>query len=126
MIKFSREFYKKVFVGATLKEAYMKAVKWYATNILTNKDFDNVQVSFIKDKEEAKVTMICFAVQDNEDEIFSHFCKCCREVHKSFFLNEETACNRCSALSYQRRIEENINSKRAFYKEILRKRMDDA
>ena len=35
MIKYSREFYKKSFTADTMKLAYMSAVKWYSTNVLS-------------------------------------------------------------------------------------------
>ena len=48
MIKYSEEFAKKDFTSETMKEAYMKAVKWYATNILSNDILKDVQVSYEK------------------------------------------------------------------------------
>ena len=36
MLKYSEEFMSKKFTGKNMKDAYMKAVKWYATNVLAN------------------------------------------------------------------------------------------
>ena len=124
MVKYSREFYKKSFTSDTMKSAYMKAVKWYATNILSKAEFVNVHSQFIKEKDEngfPTVTLHLFAVQDGEKDVMEQHCKCCKEMHKSFFTNEDTHCDRCSAAGFQRRLEEKIQIKRSWYREVLKK-----
>ena len=124
MIKYSREFYKKSFTSNDMKSAYMLAVKWLSTNILSKAEFENVHTQFIKSKADEglpTITLYLFAVQDGEQDVMSHHCACCREMHKSFFINEDTQCNRCSALGFQKRLEEKINIKRDWYKELLRR-----
>lgn len=129
MIKYSREFYKKSFTADTMKSAYMLAVKWYATNVLSKVEFANVQVQFIKEKENKSkyptITIHLFAVQDGENDVMSQHCQCCKEMHRSFFINEDTNCSRCSAAGFQRRLEEKINIKMNYYKEMLRKRLEE-
>lgn len=123
MIKYSREFCKKSFTADTMKEAYMAAVKWYASNILSKAEFANVQVQFIKSDigESPTITIHLFTVQDNEKDVMSQHCQCCKEMHKSFFINEDTNCNRCSALGFQNRLEQRLSIKRDYYREMLRK-----
>lgn len=123
MIKYSQEFYKKSFTAGDMKSAYLSAVKWYSTNVLSKAEFINVQVQFVKeDKTEfPTITIHLFAVQDGEKDVMAHHCKCCREMHHSFFINEDTHCDRCSALGFQKRLEEKINIKRDWYKELLRR-----
>lgn len=123
MIKYSQEFYKKSFTAGDMKSAYLSAVKWYSTNVLSKAEFINVQVQFVKeDKTEfPTITIHLFAVQDGEKDVMAHHCKCCREMHHSFFINEDTHCDRCSALGFQKRLEEKINIKKDWYKELLRK-----
>lgn len=123
MIKYSREFFKKSFTADTMKSAYLSAVKWYSTNVLSKAEFINVHVQFIKeDKEEfPTITVHLFAVQDGEQDVMTKHCECCREMHHSFFINEDTHCSRCSALGFQNRLEQKINIKRDWYKELLRK-----
>ena len=124
MIKYSREFYKKSFSADTMKAAYLSAVKWYSTYVLSKDEFENVQVQFIKDSKNGEfptITVHLFAVQDGEKDVMAHHCKCCKEMHSSFFINEDTHCNRCSALGFQNRLEQKINIKKDFYKELLRK-----
>lgn len=127
MIKYSREFYKKSFTAGTMKSAYMSAVKWFSTNVLSKAEFDNVHVQFIKEMNEEfpTVTAHLFAVQDGEKDVMEQHCRCCREMHHSFFINEDTHCSRCSALGFQKRLEEKVNAKRTWYKEKLNKNLEE-
>lgn len=127
MIKYSREFYKKSFTADTMKSAYLSAVKWYSTNVLSKAEFINVHVQFVKDDkaEFQTITMHLFAVQDGEQDVMTQHCACCREMHHSFFINEDTHCSRCSALGFQNRLEQKINIKKDYYKEMLRKRLEE-
>lgn len=126
MIKFSREFCKKSFTGDSMKSAYLKAVKWYSTNILSKAEFANVHVQFVKDEksEFPTITIHLFAVQDGEKDVMEKHCECCREMHNHFFINEDTACNRCSALGFQNRLLQKITIKRDYYREKLRKYLE--
>ena len=123
MIKYSTEFFKKSFSAETMKEAYLKATKWYATNIISKDEFANVHVKFEKDDkgEFPTVTIHLLAYQDGEQDIMKEHCQRCREMHSSFFINEDTHCNRCSALGYQNRLEQKASIKKEFYKEKLRR-----
>lgn len=127
MIKYSREFYKKSFTADTMKSAYLSAVKWYSTNVLSKAEFINVHVQFVKDDkaEFPTITMHLFAVQDGEQDVMTQHCARCREMHHSFFINEDTHCSRCSALGFQNRLEQKINIKKDYYKEMLRKRLEE-
>jgi len=127
MIKYSKEFYKKSFTADTMKLAYMSAVKWYATNVLSKVEFANVHVQFIKETKSKypTITIHLFAVQDGEKDVMSQHCQCCKEMHRSFFINEDTHCSKCSAAGFQRRLEEKINTKKNYYKEMLRKRLEE-
>lgn len=126
MIKYSREFFKKSFSAESMKSAYLSAVKWYSTNVLSKAEFKNVHVQFIKeDKELPTITVHLFAAQDGEKDVMTHHCKCCKDMHHSFFINEDTHCDRCSALGFQNRLEQNINIKRDYYKEMLRKQLEE-
>lgn len=106
-----------------MKSAYLSAVKWYSTNVLSKAEFINVQVQFIKENknEFPTITVHLFAVQDGEQDVMSQHCKCCKEMHSNFFINEMTDCNRCSALGFQNRLEQKINVKKDYYRELLRK-----
>lgn len=122
-IKYSEEFYKQTFTADTMKAAYMSAVKWYATNVLSKDELHNVHVEFEKDKQSPTVTIHLFAVLDDETEVFKHHCKCCEEMHHSFFINENNNCNICAAAGYQNRLKQGIAIKVNYYKELIARRL---
>lgn len=123
MTKYSQEFFKKSFTAENMKSAYLMAVKWYSTNVLSKAEFVNVHVQFVKENNEESptITIHLFAVQDGEEDVMSQHCQLCRDMHHSFFINEDTHCNRCSALGFQKRLEQKISIKKNWYKELLRK-----
>lgn len=119
-INYSQRFGKKVFRGATVKEAYMSACKWYASNIIAGDKFHGVQVEYIKDAKDNSVTMVLYASLP-EGEVMDNHCQVCKEMHRAFFINQDNDCTRCSALGYKRRLESKIAVKVDYYKELLRK-----
>ena len=64
MIKMSQEFYKRHFTASTMKAAYMLAVKWYATNVLSKAELINVHAEFEKDKQSPTVIIHLYAALD--------------------------------------------------------------
>lgn len=124
-IHFSEEFYKRSFTADDMKSAYLKAVKWYASNVLSKAELQRVHVEFIKDEQSPTITIHLFAVLDDEQEVFSQHCKRCEEMHHSFFINENNNCNICVAKGYQNRMEQKIKIKRDYYKELLRRHVED-
>ena len=119
-ILYSRPFGRKVFKGTSIKDAYMKACKWYASNVIAKDKLHNVQVEYIKDAEANTVTIVLYAVL-SETDVKEQHCQCCKEMLHSFFINEATECSRCSAAGYQRRLEQKLSVKLSYYKELLGK-----
>lgn len=124
MIKYSQEFFKKSFTAGDMKSAYLSAVKWYSTNIISKAEFLNVHVKFVKeDKEESPtITIYLFAVLDGEQEAMAQYCKCCKEFNGLFYINRTTECDKCEVSKFQSRLEQKSNNKVSWYKELLRKR----
>jgi predicted HAD superfamily hydrolase len=123
MIKYSKEFFKKSFTADTMKAAYLSAVKWYSTNVISKDEFANVHIKFVKnDKGEyPTVTIHLFAVLDGQEDVMNKHCEICKEMHHAFFMNEEARCDRCNAFSFQNRLKQKIDVKGEWYKELLRK-----
>lgn len=115
---YTQQFGKKTFYGTSTKDAYMIACKWYATNIIAKDKMHDVQVTYIKG--DNAVTMILYTSLP-EKEVMEQHCECCREMHRSFFINESTQCDKCSAIGFQRRLEHKMTVKIEYYKEMLRK-----
>lgn len=127
MIKYAKEFYEKSFTADTMKSAYLLAVKWYSTNVLSKAEFSNTQVQFVKEKETEfpTITIHLFTVQDNEKDVMEKHCTCCKEMHSSFFINEDTHCDRCSAIAFQKRLEQKIDLSERYYRETLKKQLGE-
>lgn len=117
-ICYSKQFGQKTFSGESVKDAYMKAAKWYASNIIAKDKLHEVQVEFVKGTNQ--VTIKLFAVLP-EQVIRDRHCAICREVHHSFFINEANNCNVCDAGAYQRRMAETMSIKYNYYKELFSK-----
>lgn len=117
-ICFTKQIAQKTFKGATTKEAYLTAVKWYASNIIARDELHEIQVEFIKGINQ--VTLKLYAVLQ-EQVVRENHCEICKEMHKSFFVNEATNCNSCKMLAYQKRLEQKMSVKSQYYKELLRK-----
>ena len=118
---YTQQFGKKIFRGASTKDAYMNACKWYASNVIAKDKLHHIQVEYIKEKEGNAVTMILYA-SFPEEEVMKQHCVCCKEMHHSFFVNEDTHCDRCSAIGFQRRLQQKLAIKIDYYKSILRNR----
>ena len=71
-IHYSKRVVKKTFSGATTKEAYMKAVKWYASNVIANDKLSGVQAQFTKNKIKPEVVMELFVTLPEQEVSDSH------------------------------------------------------
>lgn len=118
-VLYTQQIASKKFRGATTKEAYMDACRWYATNIISKDKLHDIQVEYQKQKD-GSIKMILYAVMEHQP-VFNQHCACCREMHHSFFINEDTACNRCSVAGFDRRLESKMQIKVSYYKELLSK-----
>ena len=122
MVKYSKEFFKKKFTADTMKNAYMNACKWYATNVLSKDELHNVLVEFVKEKNEQLPTVtIRLSATLNEDELRDRYCKICKESHSLFYMNQNYNCNKCETKAYQNRTDEMLRVKLEYYRELLRR-----
>lgn len=117
---YTQKIGKKTFWGASVKEAYLSACKWYASNVIVKNDLQDVQVEFLKLKDKSAVEIVLY-VSLPEDDIMEKHCNCCKEMHKSFFINEDTHCDKCSAISFQKRLRQIMSVKISCYKSKLDK-----
>lgn len=124
MLKYSEEFMSKKFNGTNMKDAYMKAVKWYATNVLAKNELQEVTCSYEKDKQ-SPIVIIHLYVTMGEEEVRQAHCQICKEAHASFFISEETNCAWCKIKGYQNRCDQRISVKKQYYKDLLNRRMYD-
>ena len=120
---YTEEFASRKFTGKSMKEAYLKAVKWYASNVMAKDELRNVQVEYEKVHDEQSPTIILHLyVSLIEEEVRAAHCNICRESHKSFFISEETNCAWCKIKGYQNRCDQHIEIKKSYYKQLLERR----
>lgn len=124
----SAPFFSKIFKAETNQDAYIKACKWVAKNVISNNNDSSVKdlkETFWKvDKErdgEWKLTLYCM-IDFKEKE--NKFCEMCQVYHKRFYYNEERDCSRCNHKAFKTRVEENLSIKKSYRKELINKRLN--
>lgn len=115
LAKYSEVIYQKTFSGKNMKDAYLKACKWYASNVLSKDELRDVSVEYIKDKQYPTVTARLF-VSIEEPDVKAEHCKICKETHKAFFINENTNCSWCNCDAYHRRLDRMLKTKSAYFR----------
>lgn len=120
---YTEEFSTIKFTGKTMKDAYLRAVKWYSTNVLAKDELHNVQVEYEKVQDEQSPTIILHLYTSlSEEEVRAAHCEICKETHKSFIMSEETNCEWCKLKGYQNRCDRHIEIKKSYYRELLERR----
>lgn len=126
-MEFTKKIYSRVFIGKNRKDAYLKACKWYATNIIKNSnEFGELMHSIKEEKLEDGVPryrLDVFVVL-NEKDVRNVHCRICQESHSSFFLNKTVNCNSCSYKAYLNRLDNMIEEKRSNVNEKMKKYLE--
>lgn len=121
------EFYKRNFVANNSKDAYLKACKFVAKNIINKEskvEVDKVTWSIErvdKDKDDLPTFQLKLYYRFDDKEFMKKTCEACKEFHKSFFINENFNCDKCNKVGY----EKNVNQKLNIGSEYLRKLLVD-
>lgn len=110
---FSQKVRSYIFVGVTPREAYITGCKQLAKFIASSK---YTNLSFKAQRIEGK-SAFRFTIYTNLDLALSQkeFCKICKEIHCSFFVNEEYNCSRCNMKSFLKRVKQKSNISKGFY-----------
>ena len=115
-MQISEKYFERTFKAAKSKDAYMKVCKWLAINIISNKHLYDSTWKITKVKETpnwTKFKLELFCTLDDA-EIADRFCKVCKEIHSSFFINEEYNCNRCNMITFRKRLKESLDVKTTY------------
>lgn len=121
MINYTEEFYSQRFTGKNMKDAYMKACKWYASNILSKSDkMSGVHVEYIKESSTNTVVVKLYASLI-EESVRKQHCQICKEIHSSFLMSENTNCAWCNVKGYQSRLDSKIQIKKGYLKSMINK-----
>lgn len=122
-----QKFYERNFRAENSKDAYLKACKFVASNIIskgskveaTRVTWDVIRVD--TEQGDLPTFMLTLYYKFDDTEFMKSTCEACKEFHKSFFINEQFNCNRCNKMGYER----NLSHKLEIGSEYLRKRLDD-
>lgn len=113
------KFYSQKFSAATMKEAYMKACKWVATNILADDEISkDVVWKIIKSKDLPTVELVLYGVVNDTEHVKS-FCGSCQEFHKLFYINQQQNCNNCNMKAYRSQAVEKGRMKKSHKRKLL-------
>lgn len=117
-IKYCREFYRIRFRGKNLKDAYLRACKWYATNVMSKDELQNTFAEYEKEEQSPTVVLHLY-VSLAEDAVRQEHCNICKEVNKSFLGSDDCDCSNCKLHGYYNRIDRKIETKSLYYREII-------
>ena len=124
MQKYVESVKVKKFKGENMKSAYMKCVKWIATNIIADDKLRDLCVYSIAKREEHGEPLIVLDIQvalPKKDADEKH-CAICRENHCSFLYNDNIRCDDCKLKAYHRREEGLLLPKLEFVKKLLKEK----
>ena len=119
MAKYTDTVYQRSFSAKNMKEAYLKACKWYASNVLSKDELHDVQVEYIKDDKKQPTVTVRLFVSIEEADIKAHHCAICKESHKTFFINENCNCAWCKIDAFDRRLKQQLKIKKGYIKSKL-------
>ena len=122
-----QKFYERSFRAENSKDAYLKACKFVASNIISKGskvEASKVTWDIIRvDTEEGDLPtfMLSLYYKFDDTEFMKSTCEACKEFHKLFFINEDFNCSRCNKIGYER----NLNQKLSIGSEYFKKMLDD-
>lgn len=121
-ILYAQKYGEKTFYGLTVKEAYLKACKWYATCVILECKFKGALVEFQKNENKCSVTAVLYT-SIKKSEVDRLTCDCCLEVNRDLFLSGDLSCDVCKAKSLMRRPEKMLAEKVKYCSSAQRKAM---
>lgn len=115
---FSQKVKSFVFVGLSEKEAYLKGCKELA-KYTASKKYRNL--SFKVERVEDSENTIRFVIYTNIDigENQKKYCELCKRYHKAFFVNEEYNCSRCNLKTFLKRLQQQSNISKQYYRRMI-------
>lgn len=107
------------FEGANYKDAFLKANKWVASNIIA-KDLE-VTWKITKDKNNSITYIVVLKIYAELDvkEHMIQRCKACSSFHSKFYINQQLNCNICNAKALAESSQEKLKIKIQYIKEKI-------
>lgn len=121
-MQMTKKYFEKDFKASKSKESYLKVCKWLAINIINDKILKDStwKISKVKETDDFTIFRLELFCLLDDTEITTRFCEVCKEIHCSFFINEEYNCNRCNMMTFRKRLKESLDVKTTYRKEIVK------
>lgn len=120
-----QKFYERKFRAEDAKEAYLRACKFVASNIISKGskvEVSKVTWDVVRIEEESLPTFqLSLYYKFDDTDFMERTCNACKQFHSSFFINENFNCNRCNKVGY----EKNVSQKLAIGAEYLRQKLEE-
>lgn len=119
------KFYERNFKAKKSKDAYLKACKFVASNIVSKGSKVEVtkvtwDITRVETKEDDLPTFrLSLYYKFDDTDLMKQSCKACKEFHKSFFINEDYNCSRCNKIGYKKNVEQKLSIASEYFKKIL-------
>lgn len=127
-MKYIQQFYQREFKAKDSKEAYLKACKFVASNVISSNskvEASKVTWSVEKVKDAGLPTFLLTLNYVFDDTVFMETtCKACKEFHKSFFINENFNCSRCNKVGYEKNIQQKLMIGTEYFRKLLEDELD--
>ena len=116
------KYYSRKFKDENAKEAYLKATKWFAKNVLTDKVLKDSysKIERLNDEDGLKVYKLDLYADIDEAESRESFCKACKEFHTKFYINQQFNCDRCNMIARTEQIKTKLLIKKEYRRETLK------
>lgn len=117
-----RKFYERDFVSKDPKQAYLKASKFVASNVISKGskvEVSKVTWDIVRIKGDLPTFHLTLYYKFDDSEFMKQTCNSCKEFHKSFFINENYDCNRCKKVGYEKQIEQKLMIGADYFSKIL-------
>ena len=123
-MKYILPFYEREFKAKDSKEAYLKACKFVASNVISeNSKVEATKVTWnvqkVKNDEGLPTFLLTLNYVFDDTEFMEQTCNACKEFHKSFFINENFNCSRCNKVGYEKNIQQKLMIGSEYFKKLL-------
>ena len=124
------EIYSRRFKAEGSKQAYLKACKFIASTVLSEKSKVEASkivwdVTKVEEDEDSLPTFLLTLYFKFDDTAFKdQTCKACKEFHKSFYINTDFNCSRCNKIGYEKNVQNKLLVGSQYIKKMIDNELD--
>ena len=123
-MQYIQKFYERRFRADNAKEAYLRACKFVASNVISEASKVEAtkvtwDVTKVKDDDGLPTFLLTLYYKFDDTEFMKQTCEACKQFHKSFFINEDFNCSRCNKIGYEKNIQQKLSIASEHFKKVL-------